>query len=417
MDYLENVLSCESAPSAAEPEVLAMVGPPLPSIVVYDGLGIFEKRKERINGAPSFSLVGGDEMICLWRVLNDFEGWFIGNREYIGKAHGSFRVRGAQPTPDVAGAHWEVVSADGKEWAEAPGVRCISGEAVQAGLDAAPKTMALVGSTPHHLQRDCLGLFERTDKIVNGYPLYALVGNETRDLLWHVGSCWIVGNRPDIGSNVGGMVACDGALRPDAVQAPWAVMGLQNEWVAAPNVEVIVGSKLNFELSSAARTVALVGATPRAQNGFLGVFERMTRTVNGLATYRMKSDDPDAPPVLLWHANACWLVGSMAESSSHRDGAQLRVSDGALRPECIEAMWEVWDDKQDAWVEAPALRCLPRHAVVKAVEEVEMKDELIRRLEVSSKGGAGGQRMRRTASAVTAIRAEGVFGRGRVQRL
>ena len=49
--------------------------------------------------------------------------------------------------------------------------------------------------------------------------------------------------------------------------------------------------------------------------------------------------------------------------------AQMRAADGALRPECIEATWEVWDSSGQSWVAAPALRCLSRDAVVEAVEK------------------------------------------------
>ena len=37
-------------------------------------------------------------------------------------------------------------------------------------------------------------------------------------MLWHAGSCWIVGNRSDLGSKIGGLLAYDGALRPEAAQ-------------------------------------------------------------------------------------------------------------------------------------------------------------------------------------------------------
>ena len=398
MDTLETMLR-GAAPT--EPDVLALVGMPPHGSMMYDGLGLFTKCADRqINGAPSYSLVGSDNAVLLWRAGAAADvAWFVGSRGQAGKAHGNFRARDA-PMPDGAAVSWEIVTLDGTSWVEAPDIRCISGDAVQTELDAATPLIALVGSTPQNLQRDCLGLFELIKgQLVNGYPLYALVGSEGRDLLWHVGSSWIVGNRPDLGKNVGGMIAYDGALRPESVRAPWAVMGLREEWVEAPEVEVILGPKLGFELSSAARTIALVGTTPRAsKSGFLGIFERLPRTVNGVATYRMAATDPDAPPVLLWHANACWLVGSM--STSRRDAAQLRVSDGALRPECIEATWEVWDDRDESWVEAPALRCLPKHAVVQVVEEVELKADLVRRLEANAKAGANAQRMRRTTSAV-----------------
>ena len=174
----------------------------------------------------------------------------------------------------------------------------------------------------------------------------------------------------DVGSSIGGMIAFDGALRPDAVSAAWAVMDLSRLWSTAPSVQCFVGARLEFELGSASRTVALVGATPlgKGVDGFLGVFDLRPHRINGLPSYRMKGEG-ERTSVLLWHAGSYWLAGSMKSQKS--DVASLRACDGALRPECVEATWEVWDERRRSWEPAPALRCVPRTTVVQAVEEVE----------------------------------------------
>ena len=386
-DLREGALRITSYSSSSTDKIVALIGSPPQSITTLrDGLGVFERREERINGAPSYALLGSGGKTLLWRTLPATGGmlWYIGSQECAGSDRGDFRsratviqqkadtfidliARSTVPTPDVGTVLWEVLAEDGESWVEAPAVRCIASTPVQAESDAAPELMALVGSTPNQLQRDCLGLFARRPGVlIDGYPCYEIIGSDGHDLLWHHGSCWIVGNAEDVGTSIGGMLACSGELRPDAIRTTWRVMGYDSKWVQAPNVECITGERLEHEIQSAARTIALVGATPRRVKPLAEVFERLPRAVNGLATYVMRSDAPDKPPVLLWHASGCWLVGSMAASVS---SAQMRAADGALRPECIEATWEVWDSSGQSWVEAPALRCLSRDAVVEAVEK------------------------------------------------
>ena len=177
------------------------------------------------------------------------------------------------------------------------------------------------------LQRDRLGLWEIARERVNGYPCYSLVGSDGTDLLWHAGSCWIVGNREDKGSNVGGMLAYDGALRPDRLTqgVSWAVMGLAKDWVSAPLVACLTGAKLDFELGSASHTVALVGATPlgRGSDGFLGVFDLLPQRINALPAYRMKGEGS--------RTDVCELLKESAYVTEGVNDAQISaVASGTL---------------------------------------------------------------------------------------
>ena len=393
-DQLEQqlrVLGVAAQAAVVEHDVVALVGP-APAGLHHDGLGLYEKRpaaKGRINGAPSYSLVGSRDKTVMWRASGG--AWLVGSSAEQGGNDGAMRAKqgsGVPGTPDSMVAMWKMHSENGS-YIEAPGVRCIAGASIQHEWDTASRHIGLVGTTPGHLQRDCLGLFERTKgELVNGFPTYTVVGTDGNDVLWHAGSCWIVGNRSDLGSKIGGLLAYDGALRPEAVAAPWQVMDLSNQWGAAPLVRVIVGAQLDFELTSAATTIALVGATPQQLHGsFVGVFERLPNRVNGLPTYKSKGSSN----VLMWHAGSYWFVGSFTRSA----GGQMRAADGAMRPECIAACWEVWDGKagggKGAWVEAPELKCLPKHRIVQAVEEVRA---------VEKKTMARERQLRRTASAI-----------------
>ena len=309
-DQLEQqlrVLGVAAQAAVVEHDVVALVGP-APAGLHHDGLGLYEKRpaaKGRINGAPSYSLVGSRDKTVMWRASGG--AWLVGSSAEQGGNDGAMRAKqgsGVPGTPDSMVAMWKMHSENGS-YIEAPGVRCIAGASIQHEWDTASRHIGLVGTTPGHLQRDCLGLFERTKgELVNGYPTYTVVGTEGNDVLWHAGSCWIVGNREDRGSNVGGMLAYDGALRPDGVTASWSVMGLERDWRPAEAVKCLVGAKLDFEVVSAAHTIALIGATPlgKGSDGFLGVFE-LRGQLNGLPAYRMKGEGATTD-VLLWAAGS-----------------------------------------------------------------------------------------------------------------
>ena len=434
MDTLERSLR-QLKPDATDPDVVCLQGD-APANMHHDGLGLFEKRKEKIGGSPSYSLIGDDETV-LWRASDSNsnltqKSWFIGKLKNAGTTKGELRARDGAPSelqqrllffpepvretqiahsrmpianysmarllfrvaaPEAVKAAWEfqraaeIADAASGDWVQAPGVRCVAGAALEMESENAALMIALVGSTPEDQQRDCLGLFERTKERVNGYPCFALVGSDGSDLLWHAGSCWIVGNKPDCGSKVGGLLVYDGSLRPEATRGTWEVMGSKNEWVPAPGVRCICGAALEFELQSSAMTVALVGTTPRdLQSAFVGIFERLPNLVNGLSTYKSKGSSS----TLMWHAGCYWNVGSFSGK-----GGQMRAADGALRPEMVTATWEVYDGRQRKWVEAPDLRCMAKHRIVRAVEEVKAVEAKAER------------RLRRTVSAIGRLEKQG----------
>lgn len=383
--------------SAIEHQRIALVGASPEGIgAVPDGLGVFEKRSDskRMNGAPTYILLGSEEKTVMWRASGG--AWLVGSTKEEGSSNGSIRAKDSTeaPTPDsITSSCWKFRDEKGT-YREAPTVRCIAGEELELEYASATNLIALVGSTPGNIQRDCLGLFERSkSEFVNGYPTYHIIGTDGNDILWHAGSCWIVGNREDLGAKKGGLLCYDGSLKPECIAAGlWEVMDLKNEWVAAPEVRVVFGAQLEFERRSAAMTVALVGATPRQLHGsFVGIFERLPNRVNGLPTYKSKGSGEGAKAVLMWHAGSYWFVGNFARSA----GGQMRAADGALRAECVAACWEVWDGKagkggRGAWVEAPELRCLPKHRIVQAVEEIKAADRSVARR----------QQLRRTVSAI-----------------
>lgn len=98
-------------------------------------------------------------------------------------------------------------------------------------------TVALAGATPGNLQRDWgLGIFTRRLEDVNGWPSYVRGGDEDT-MLWHVRTCWFVGNASDVGKDIGYVSARDGALQPVKVEAPWRVWrDSDKQWIDGPSL-------------------------------------------------------------------------------------------------------------------------------------------------------------------------------------
>ena len=171
-----------------------------------------------------------------------------------------------------------------------------------------------------------------------------------------------MGNREDLGSKMGGLWAPDSSLRPEAVSAKWKVAG-EKTWTEAKGVSVIHGAELESELTSAAQTVSVVGATPsNLQRSFVGVFDKLPQRINGCPAYKLK----EADTVLMYKQGSFWWVGDLARQS------RLRSCDGALKPELIRAPWEVWDGQRKKWAVAPDLECVTKQQIRQAVRASQL---------------------------------------------
>ena len=279
--------------SAIEHQRIALVGASPEGIgAVPDGLGVFEKRSDskRMNGAPTYiPLARKKRQSC--GVLAVERGWWDRPRRRA-VATVAYEPRTARRRRRQTRSHRRAGSFATRRALTAKRRRCGASQARSWSSNTPPRPISLRLSVRRgNIQRDCLGLFERSkSEFVNGYPTYHIIGTDGNDILWHAGSCWIVGNREDLGAKKGGLLCYDGSLKPECIAAGlWEVMDLKNEWVAAPEVVVVFGAQLEFERRSAAMTVALVGATPRQLHGsFVGIFERLPNRVNGLPTYKSK---------------------------------------------------------------------------------------------------------------------------------
>ena len=336
-----DALAAEIAKAAPR---IALVGP-TPQNQQADRLGVFLKRTELVNGFPSYTKAGEDG-VMLWHAG---EYWKVGAAANLGQDRGWVSVRDSCLRPEASTAMWQVY--DGTAWVDAPALRCLAGDALDAHAaeiaKAAPR-IALVGPTPQNQQADRLGVFLKRTELVNGFPSYTKAGDDGA-MLWHAGACWYVGAAADLGQNRGWVKVVDGCLRPEASTAMWQVYN-GTAWVDAPALRCRSGDALTAEIAKAAPQLTLVGRTPQNQQADrLGVFLKRTELVNGFPSYTKAGVDTQ----MLWHAGEYWKVGAAANLGQNRGWVSL--IDGCLRPEASTATWQVYDGT--AWVDAPDLCC------------------------------------------------------------
>ena len=98
------LLGKQIKPPTTEYDTIALVGAAPASIgAAPDGLGVFQKRPEklRVNGVPSYSLVGsGSEETVMWRASGG--AWLVGSAKEAGSSNGKIRAKDSteRATPD-----------------------------------------------------------------------------------------------------------------------------------------------------------------------------------------------------------------------------------------------------------------------------------------------------------------------------
>ena len=235
---------------------VALVGE-IPGNLQRDSLGVFNQCAALVNGYPSYAEAGGGRM--LWYAQTR---WWVGECKDVGKAMGClscyFELGSLSETmsPKLVNASWEVWNGELNQWVLAPEVRCIAEEEVASEIATAVNTIALVGNTPHDLQRNCLGVFSKEGGLLNGRPYYA--ESDGKRMLWFAEGCWYVGLNDGVGKAKGGLSARDGALRPEQVASAWEVWdGSKKAWVTAPGVRY----SLICPVTGASYTIVPTGAS------------------------------------------------------------------------------------------------------------------------------------------------------------
>jgi len=165
----------------------------------------------------------------------------------VGRACGHVRAVFSALQPDGGQVHpahsWEVW--DGTRWAPSD-VHCYSEARLTELLNSvrriAPKTIALVGSTPGGRFDGLMGKFYKLrgkQQHSNGYVSYVSAADQ-RVRLWRSAVGWTISyvttHAPD---QTAYLAVIDTALTPDRIEAPWTAWG-DNGPEAAVDVEVFI---------------------------------------------------------------------------------------------------------------------------------------------------------------------------------
>ena len=252
----------------------------------------------------------------------------------------------------------------------------------------ANSTIFLIGSAPNGLLHQFRGRYDRLDRQYDRRHMYLRSADGA--MMWHDDAYWLIGSAEDAAgsapSSRGWLHARDPAAIPESVKAVWEIGDGRLGWLPAPALRVAAGPTASASaaaeaegnaraLEDAAEAVWLVGACPCGLwREWLGGYDRRSggRLVGGRHVY-VQRDDAQR---LLWYGDGVfWWAGPAAHEGEPR-GA-LRVRDGALTPEGVNATWEVgdsawlvdsgtpswsgrWDmgDSQTGWLQAPQLRVM-----------------------------------------------------------
>ena len=326
-----------------------------------DRLGAYTQEEERVNGFPAYAEVTEGVSQKLWWSAGK---WRVGYSQDLGRASSGLRtINGSALLPELC-TKWECYDAKSKTWSPAPEVRCLSDAAFDLEIEAASRTIYLVGSTPDggHYSEALLGVYLQQEERVRGFPAYAkrdvegLEGQGRR--LWSTRGRWRGGNAMNFGTTQCTLTTCNGfALLPELC-TKWQVWA-GKAWSPGPELRCLSEAAFELEISARSRVVYLVGHTPNhVQNGRLGAYVQKEGRVNGFTVYAMQETD-GVQGQMLWWKNGSWFVGS---STGNEDVYGIRtINDGALLPELC-TKWECYDGERMAWLPAPELRCLSEAA-------------------------------------------------------
>jgi len=213
---------------------IALVGP-TPQNLQANQLGVFLKPARRgwVNCYPSY-VKAGDNNVMLWHAG---QSWFVGPAADLGQERGWVSLVDGCLRPEASRRTWRV--ADGAAFVDAPGLRCLAGDALAAEMAKAAPKIALVGPTPQNLQANQLGVFLKPARRgwVNCYPSYVKAG-DNNVMLWHAGQSWFVGPAADLGQERGWVSVLDGCLWPEASTVAWQVYD-GAAWVVAPELRCL----------------------------------------------------------------------------------------------------------------------------------------------------------------------------------
>lgn len=281
-------------------------------------------------------------------------------------------ARDAALAPDHVTSMWRLSDLElYRDGLNAPHVQCVTADALAAVLAAAPKTLLLCGPTPDDLCQRHLGLYERTDELVHGRPVYAqqerqagtsAAAASTFDAkLWCANEGWFVGPPGSVGDASGYVYAKAAQPLPTLVGAGgWRVAaGAGLGWRDAAELRMVHGDELEQMKTATPRVVHLVGTTPSAQ-GFsrFGMYHLdESNPVNHRPAYRLADGGESALWWCCGKGGGRWFCGGAGLLGGSR-GSFASGRTAALRPnDAAPHLWRVADGS-NGWKDAPLVRLL-----------------------------------------------------------
>ena len=330
-----------------------------------------------VNAFPTFQMCDSDgaPIRMLWRTNSGL--WQVGDPDDVGKNAGVLSGALTKGGSRLEGALWRV--SDGRQWLDAPLVRCVDGEQMAAAMAEGAATVHLVGTMPRGTRTARLGTYDRTGETLNGRPTYKQRGVPEGFYMWyhpgteeHPASV----NAWRVGSNLGGTGSTHIAgptLLPEDSQG-WRALAKpesgtgKSSWVDAPSLRCITDAALKAEHEAGSRTVHVVGFEPSGQQRHsLGAFDRVEPLVNHRPQYKQRHASRFGAAEnkwLWWNAKALyWSIG-YPESVGKVNGVALM--DDVLLPEHAQGNFKVYSSLGGVlcgWMCAPDLRILGDTAI------------------------------------------------------
>jgi hypothetical protein len=176
-------------------------------------------------------------------------------------------------------------------WVDAPPVKCLSSEALEAAVLATAPILHVIGYTPEALGHDMFGRYERQVELSNGRAVYlkpAEQGAPQTRLSFTPGGRWSI-RAPTQPKKIT-FAARDSELAPHLISAIWRISDteLYREGLNAPHVRCVTSAEMERVVAGAPPFLLLYGPTPDDLcQRHLGRFELTDEIVHGRPVYAL----------------------------------------------------------------------------------------------------------------------------------
>jgi len=183
--------------------------------------------------------LSGDGERAIWWTQG---AWYLGSLKNVGKRSGFLTAKENTDVPEDVAVPWKA-AAEGNQWHEAEGVKCITEAAhvdgAKPALAEAAGTIYMSGAAPGGVNATALGAYtlQADDAILNWRHVYVRADCDVGPLeLWWTGGYWYVGLAKDVGSRRALLSCADNALLPTDIRNTWQVATVDG-FVHAPDVK------------------------------------------------------------------------------------------------------------------------------------------------------------------------------------